>query len=255
MIDFHNHIIPNVDDGSKSIEMSLSMLQKAAQTGITKVVTTTHYNHPYMKERFPNFEIINSKLSDLKKEMIRHKIDIEICSKAEVYFNESIVDFITDKNIIINNKYMLIEFDFNFLPKNYEKILFNLQVKGITPIIAHPERYKFVQKDYNIIKDWINKDYVLQISCGSILKHFGLKTFATTKKIIDNGDFHLAGSDAHSNLRRNFCLKEFLYFIKKNSNPINCEILMDNANSLFSDDKLSKCKPLNKHSIFDFFKR
>lgn len=254
MIDFHNHIIPEVDDGSKNIEMSLSMLKKANQMGIKKVVSTTHYNHPYMKERFPNFEIINSKLSDLKKEMIRHKIDIKICSKAEVYFNESIVDFITDKNIIINNKYMLIEFDFNFLPKNYEKILFDLQVKGITPIIAHPERYKFVQKNYNIIKDWINKDFILQISCGSILKHFGSKTFATTKKIIDNGDFHLAGSDAHSNLSRNFCLNEFLNFIKK-SNSNNCEILMDNANSLFSDDKLNKCKPLNKRSIFDFLKR
>ena len=91
MIDFHNHIIPNVDDGSNSIEMSLSMLQKAAQTGITKVVTTTHYNHPYMKERFPDFKKINIKLDELRKEMLKNNLNIEIHSSAEVYFNESVL--------------------------------------------------------------------------------------------------------------------------------------------------------------------
>jgi len=252
MIDFHNHIIPNVDDGSKNIRMSIRMIKNAAEMGITKIVSTTHYNHPTMKERFPNFDNINSELDQLKKEMISNKLTIEIVSSAEVYFNEDIINFYNNDSIIIGKKYMLIEFDFNLLPKNYERILFELQLKGITPIIAHPERYTFVQKDYSIINEWINRDYILQLSCGSIFDQFGSSALYSAKKIIKNGHFHLVGSDAHNDSNRNFCLKPFLNFLKKNGGENNVDILMKNANKLYNKNKLDKCSPLIKKSIFNF---
>ncbi len=252
MIDFHNHIIPNVDDGSNSIEMSLSMLQKAAQTGITKVVTTTHYNHPYMKERFPDFKKINIKLDELRKEMLKNNLNIEIHSSAEVYFNESVLKFIDNKNIIIGDRYILIEFDFNFLPKNYEKILYKLQLLGKTPIIAHPERYKFVQRDYTILKDWIDKEFIIQISSGSLLKHFGNKSYELAKKIAYKGNFHLIGSDAHNDRKRNFCLKDSIEHLKKFNKANYYEMIEKNNNNLLEGKNLSLMPEIKDKNNFIF---
>jgi len=249
MIDFHNHIIPEVDDGSKNIEMSLSMLQKAAQMGITKVVTTTHYNHPYMKERFPDFKVINTKLKKLEEEMKLHGINIEIISKSEIFFNESLLDFIDNENLIIGDRYMLIEFDFGFIPNNYEKILYQLQLKGITPIIAHPERYKFVQNDYSYIENWIDKGYKLQLTCGSILGNFGKKCLSTSLKMMEKGDFHLIGSDAHNDSNRNFAIKDCLNFIKGKSEK-NFSILNENHQNLLAGDDIINCNKLERNDNF-----
>tara|TARA_B100000609_G_C17206063_1_gene431010 strand:+ start:942 stop:1721 length:780 start_codon:yes stop_codon:yes gene_type:complete len=255
MIDFHNHIIPDVDDGSKNIDMSISMLKTASHMGIRKIVSTTHYNHPFMKEKFPNFNIINSKLENLKDEMKIHNLDIEIISKAENFFDESLVNFINDENLTIGDKYMLIEFDFRFIPNNYEKILFQLQLEGITPIIAHPERYKFVQKNYDYIKNWIDKGYKLQLTCGSILGNFGKQCLLTCNRIMDEGDFHLIGSDAHNNKNRNFAIKECMDYIKEKSEK-NFAILNNNHENLLNGKELINCNKLKrKNNFFEKIKK
>ena len=87
-------------------------------------------------------------------------------------------------------------------------MLFNIILKGVTPIIAHPERYRFIHKEVNILKTWIERDYVIQIDAGSILGQFGKNTQKVALKIIKNGFIHLIGSDAHNNKNRNFCIKE-----------------------------------------------
>ena len=255
MIDFHNHVIPNVDDGSKSIKMSLSMLKKASDMGVKTVINTTHYNHPGMKERFPDFKKINLKLNQLEQEMLSKSINIDILSSAEVYFNEEILGFCDDKNIIIADKYMLIEFDFMFIPNNYENILFQLQLNGITPIIAHPERYKFVQNNHDYIKNWINKGYKLQLTCGSILGYFGESCLSTSHKIINEGNFHLIGSDAHNDGSRNFAIKDCFDLIKEKSEE-NYQILKENHQNLFDGGTLNSCVKIQKeNTIFTFFKK
>ena len=106
-----------------------------------------------------------------------------------------------------NGKYMLIEFSTNIFPSNYEKELYKLQNKGITPIIAHPERYKFVQNDVSVASNWLEAGCLLQVDAGSLNGTLGKSAQKTAIQIIQSRMCHLIGSDAHNDGRRNFCLK------------------------------------------------
>ena len=153
MIDFHNHILPNVDDGSKSLEMSLDMLRHAADQGITDVVNTIHFQHPKMDNKNTNFDYLCSIRDKLLEQMFKEKIDINIHLGAEVFFNFNLLDILDNPLVTFcNKKYMLIEFQTFMMPKGYENHLYDLKISGVTPIIAHPERYKEVQDNIEIIE-------------------------------------------------------------------------------------------------------
>ena len=105
---------------------------------------------------------------------------------------------------------MLIEFQRLSFPKDYDKELFKLQLEGITPIIAHPERYRGIQTNIDLAKKWINRGYKIQIDCASILGGFGKVTQNAAINLLKNNCCHLIGSDAHNNKTRNFLLKTTL---------------------------------------------
>ena len=98
---------------------------------------------------------------------------------------------------------MLVEFTNNIYPNDYEKF-FDLQMKDISPIIAHPERYRFIQNNVDILKDWIEKGFIIQIDAGSLLGYFDKKTKKIVELIVEKSYFHLIGSDAHNNKKETF---------------------------------------------------
>lgn len=224
MIDFHNHILPNVDDGSKSFDMSIDMIKDAHMQGITEIVNTTHHMHPIIDNSSIGYKDIMLKYSELKKKLDEHEIDVKIHKGSEIYFHEKLDEIeINDLTTFGNGKYMLIEFPVIQFPENYTEILFKLQLNGVTPIIAHPERYRDIQKNLDIIGEFIDKGYVLQIDAGSLLGDFGKKVKKCALEIVKRGQFHLIGSDAH-NYKRNFCIQALLNLkidvINKNKNNI-----------------------------------
>ena len=184
MIDFHNHILPNIDDGSRSLEMSLSMLDFASKQGITDVVNTVHYQHPKVETKLINYNFIKIEIKKLQVELDKARIPLKIHIGSEVYFLPNLLKLTTDLLATFGNgKYMLIEFPVYQLPKIQRKILFDLKMAGVTPIIAHPERYKDVQDNIDIVKK-------------------------ISEQIVKNGWCHIIGSDSHDNKKRNFNLLE-----------------------------------------------
>ena len=209
MIDFHNHVLVNVDDGPKSLDESIDMLKTAAKQGITDIINTVHFQHPKMQNKNVEYEYLKSKVSELQLILDREKIKIIIHLSAEVFYLPNLLEISTNPLTTIGNgKYMLIEFKTNIFPTDFENEFYELQTNGITPIIAHPERYRFVQKEVKILKTWLERDYVIQIDAGSILGQFGKNTQKIALEMIKNGFVHLIGSDAHNNKNRNFCIKE-----------------------------------------------
>ena len=104
MIDFHNHILPSVDDGSKSIDMSISMLQHAYDQGITDVVNTVHLQHPKMEGKDISLKRIEIEIDRLKENLVKNNIDIDIHIGSEVFFLPNLVELIY--NILLkHNKY------------------------------------------------------------------------------------------------------------------------------------------------------
>ena len=232
MIDFHNHILPNIDDGSSSIEVSLEMLKFAERQGITDVVNTVHYKHPKMIGKEVTFEEVNKKLEELQLLLNEKNIKIKLHLGAETFFYENLVELYDDKLATFSNgKYILIEFLTNLLPKNQKEVLFELKMKGITPIIAHPERYTAVQQNINIVADWLESGCLIQIDAGSPIGLMGKKAKMASEIIIKNKWCQIIGSDAHDNKNRNFCIKNSLKYISL--------LIGDEANKLVNDNPRS----------------
>jgi len=140
MIDLHNHIIPNLDDGSKSLEISLSMLQHAARQGITDVINTVHYQSPRMDGKRIEYDLVKDKINQLQVELEKQNIPIKLHMGAEVFYLPNLME-LKDNPLLTfgHGKYMLVEFPFEQVPNGCREVLYNLKMNGVTPIIATPK--------------------------------------------------------------------------------------------------------------------
>ena len=239
MIDFHNHILPNIDDGSKSIEMSINMLKEAEYQGITDVVNTVHFQHPKMDGKKVTYDLILKEVEKLQEILDNKGIKIKIHLGSEVFFLPNLVNLKENPICTIGNgKYMLIEFEPNSLPEINRKILFNLKMAGVVPIIAHPERYKKVQNHLTVIDEWIQTGCLIQIEAGSLIGSFGVESRKTAIDIVKHRMCHLIGSDAHNDRGRNFCLKSGIKAVTEISNSNYADQLINNAYKVINGKKI-----------------
>jgi len=256
MIDFHNHIIPNLDDGSKSIDMSISMLKEAQSQGITDIVNTVHFQHPKMEKKDTSYKFIVNEINKFQKIVYDNNINIKIHAASEVFFKFNLTEILNNPITTFGNgKYMLIEFQRLSFPKGYEDEIFKIQLKGITPVMAHPERYRGIQKDVNLAKKWIDRGYLIQIDCASIIGGFGKETQKTAIQLLENGLCHLIGSDAHNDKNRNFLLKQALLETKKIIDTDSSLIIKNNSYKILNGEEvLSYSKKRKKPSLFNKIK-
>ncbi len=245
MIDFHNHILPNVDDGPKTLEESIQMLKYASSQGITEVVQTVHFQHPKMDKKNVDFDYLTEQVKKLQKVIDEKNISIKIHLSAEVFYMPNLLSICSNPLTTFGNgKYMLIEFTNNIYPAGYEEEFYKLQSVGITPIVAHPERYRFVQNDMNILNTWLDRGYVIQVDAGSIIGQFGNKVQKFTLDMINNGFIHIIGSDAHNTKKRNFCLKDSYNVIEKKYSTDLSNQLKNNVKKIKSGEKILDIKLL-----------
>jgi len=250
MIDFHNHIIPKIDDGAKSFEMAKKMAQKAYSDNIDCIVNTVHLNHPTVKNS--DFDTIIKRKNEFVDMLNEENINIKIISAAEVFFDTNLVELSHEPISTIKNKYMLIEFNPNFIPPIIDEVFFKLKCNGIYPIIAHPERYIEVQENVDLVDKWIKKEYLIQINCGSLIGYNGKKIQKTSNKLFQKNLVHLIGSDAHNDSNRNVCLAEAIKIIEKKFGSGTIDVLKSNSEKLINGYDLEEIKS-KKNRRFWFF--
>lgn len=215
MIDMHSHIINGIDDGSKSIEMTINMLKKAEQSGTTDIIATPHF----MRGRFEvEYNEVLKKVEELKEISRENNIDINIYAGQEVYYSRKLLEYYNDKIIgtINNSKYMLIELP--MLEFNIEEVIntiYELQIRGITPIIAHPERYKQFIKKPSMINALIKEGMLFQLNAGSIAGDFGKDVKKTATKYLEHNIYSVIGSDAHRDRGRDTDMREALNILEE----------------------------------------
>ena len=196
MIDFHTHILPNVDDGSKSVEETFELLQEAKKAGFDAVISTSHYMEEYYEVNVAEREVwINAISQNLHKK----NIDLDLYLGNEIYITENIINILeTGKATSINNSnYVLFEFPLNTKPMNMYDFVFEMLQYKLIPILAHPERYLFIQKQPEIVYDLIQKGVLMQANYGSILGRYGEKAELIVKRLLENNMVHFFGSDVH----------------------------------------------------------
>lgn len=193
MIDFHSHILPNIDDGSTSIEESIAILKEAKEAGFTKIISTSHYMNEY-------YECDEQKRIELLNQLKNHCYDIELYLGNEIYITDKIIELIKERKVstINNSRYILIEFPMNYKAIDAENIIFKLLSNNYIPIIAHPERYKYVQEDIGYIEKLLDMGVLFQANYASIIGLYGSKAQKAVKKLLKNNMIHFLGSDVHS---------------------------------------------------------
>ena len=182
MIDFHSHILPNIDDGSRNMEMSTKILEEAKQVGFTKIISTSHYIEQYY-ETDENTRI--ELLEDLRKNT--QNLGIELYLGNEIYVSNEIVQFIKSKkaSTINNTRYVLFELPLNVKPMNAKEVVYRLIENGYIPVIAHPERYSYVKEDILYAKELAEMGTLFQSNYGSIIGLYGgIKSGTRTNDII-----------------------------------------------------------------------
>lgn len=199
MIDMHCHIIPEVDDGSKNINETIEMAKRAIACGYSGIFATSHF----MDDNFGvKKKEIESSVFAINKILKEKNINIEVYTGNEVYFRHDILNLI-DEGIVstlANSKYILIELPMNGEAFGVETVLNSLLQRGYVPIIAHPERYSFVQKNIKKLSNLIKEGVLLQCNISSIIGVYGNSAKATIKKLLKNDMVHLFGTDAHSTI-------------------------------------------------------
>lgn len=196
MIDFHSHILPNVDDGSKSLEETIKLIEEAKSAGFKAIISTSHFVRGYfettVKERK---ELLHS----ISKTLEENKVDVELYLGNEIYFSEDIVKLIEEKTIcsINNTKYILFELPLSSKPINLYNVIYDLMQNNFIPVLAHPERYSFVQQNPKLVEDLIEKGVLIQSNFGSFIGEYGKKAQIIVKKLLKNNMVHFLGSDTH----------------------------------------------------------
>jgi len=198
MVDLHCHVLPDVDDGARCIEDSLKMLRKAAAAGIETVVATPHLlRGVYEIESLEREQMT----ADLQKAADENGINIQIKPGVECYLLPEILEDLNKlRKLTLNNngKYILVELPMQTIPSYAEDVLFGLNVQGITPVLAHPERNMRICGDPNILFDFVVKGYIAQLNVGSILGYFGRHIRKVAQVLLTHRLIHVIASDMHS---------------------------------------------------------
>lgn len=197
IIDIHNHSLPGVDDGARTLEEAISNIRYLASLGVNDIVLTSHY-------------ILNSKYNssvsareEILKELKEHTKDLEVNLYLgnEVFISDSktILKLLAKKEIttINNSKYLLIEFPLNHKINHLDEIICELNEAGITPIIAHPERYTYFARDITKLKELLEYDCLLACNIESISGVYGDTSKKLIKKLLKENLVNILATDYH----------------------------------------------------------
>jgi len=220
-IDIHSHLLPTLDDGVQSFEEAEAVILQFQKLGYKKLITTPHV----MSDFFRNSnEDILTKYHELTHWLQSKNIAVEIQAAAEYYLDEELIKKIETNTPLLTfgNNYLLFETNFMTEPLNLKEFIFLATTKGYKLVLAHPERYIYLQSNFSKAEDLLNRGVLFQLNISSISGYYSKAAQTIAQKLIDNRWVHLLGSDCH-NLQHIQLLEETRsakYFQKAISLPL-----------------------------------
>jgi len=197
MIDIHSHILPLVDDGPKKLASSVAIVRKLVEQGVTDIIATPHY---VAETNFVSPKAQNQRvLAVVKKAVAVEGLKVNIYLGNEIYIDDKITALLETGKLstLADSEYLLVELPLDEEFPNYKDILRDLLESGYRVILAHPERYTLVQKDFSILDELHELGILFQCNIASILGKYGKGAKKTVKKIIKKNLVFTFGSDIH----------------------------------------------------------
>ena len=257
MIDIHNHILPGVDDGSKSIEESIRMIKNAYNAGVTDIILTPHFilNTSYSYERVQEESIFD----DLKVKLDNENIKVNIYLGNEVFVENNLYDLLKEKKFhtLANSNYLMFELSLNNYYHGINELLFELNSNNIKPVLAHPERYSFLQNNPSLIEDLYNRGAILQLDASSFYGKYGKNAKRLFVLLIKHHYASFIASDSHSDNDNSYLLMKKLQIdLLKYISKAEIDILFnENPKKIINNESIFKFKTIPfKKSFFNKWK-
>ncbi|MFD1362336.1 tyrosine-protein phosphatase [Lentibacillus salinarum] len=249
MIDMHCHILPGLDDGPKLLKETVAMAKAAAEQGIDTIIATPHHNNgKYINERqdiLGAADFVNAQIQQLG-------IPLDIVPGQEIHLYQDIVHDLEQGRLLPLNqatKYVLIELPANHFPAETTRIVFDLQMAGYIPVIAHPEKNAIITNNPDILYDLVKNGALVQVDAASVIGVNGKKVKKRTQQMLNANMVHLMATNAHT--AKTVRLTEAYEVL----DPATSEQLQENSEWLLLDKPIAKDIPerISKSRFRKFF--
>lgn len=204
--DPHCHILPGLDDGSPNLNMSLAMARRMVDVGIERVVATPHGAHPLIETHVhPDF--VREQVQTLQQHLDREGLNLRLYPGTEVYVGRTVLKMYDDGELITwadQGRFILVELGFHQPCETMLDVIDGFIERGLTPIIAHPERYTWLPEQMAVFQELRERGCIFQFNMMSINGHFGPKLQALVLELMQHADDFLIGSDSHSDAWKYF---------------------------------------------------
>ena len=200
MIDFHNHLIPGVDDGAENAEETLNALKVITGQGVTTVICTPHLkgsvslDPPAIESYVRQVDAAWNVFLDVSS---THFPNLAVHRGAEILLDVPRINASDPRVRLAGTKFALVEFSFSGIPPKSEEVLFNLKVGGTSPIVAHPERYEDAH-DLGLLESWRRVGAFFQVNAGSFLGRYGRRAESVAWQLLRRGWIDYISSDYHA---------------------------------------------------------
>ncbi|MDD2960899.1 MAG: hypothetical protein PHR45_02310 [Muribaculaceae bacterium] len=197
--DIHSHMVPGVDDGSKNVETSTFIIRSLNQLGIKRMLITPHVT----EATFENSRAtLDAPFNRLKDNLKNENIDIDIMYSAEYRLDDFFENKVFKANdfLLLPNNFILIENSFIQQALNFDELVFELKMKGLIPILAHPERYKYYIQKRSRYKELHDSDLLLQVNLLSFSGYYGKDVKETAWWLLENNMVDFIGTDIHNTI-------------------------------------------------------
>lgn len=201
-VDIHSHLLPGIDDGAKDLNHSIELIKKMSSYGIKNLITTPHV----LGDVYPNSsETIKEKLLIVQNELEAQGLnDIKLNAAAEYMMDEQFSKRLENNDILtLKDNYVLVEMSYFNAPFNLYEILFEIQLKGYKPILAHPERYNFYHNDFENYYKLKKAGCLFQLNLLSLTPQYGKNVQKVSSKLLQEGIYDFVGTDTHHNKHLN----------------------------------------------------
>jgi tyrosine-protein phosphatase YwqE len=197
-VDIHSHFLPGLDDGAENLDETLEMLRAFADWGYSKVITTPHLIHDFYSH---DENTIREKCAWVNEQLAANGVALEVEAAAEYFLDDHFMERVNaeDKSFITfgKHKFLLFETPVMNEPIYLKEALFKLRMLGFTPVMAHPERYGYLQYKFDKIEELVDGGLYMQVNIMSLSGYYNKITQKLAEKLIDKEMVHFLGSDCH----------------------------------------------------------
>jgi protein-tyrosine phosphatase len=197
MIDLHSHILPGLDDGARTVDDSRALARRAAADGVTAIVATPHVRGDYPTRP----DEMERGVTRLREDFLAEGIDVEVLPGGEVDLGMLASlddDGLRRFTLAQSGRYLLLEFPYRGWPAGLEETVYGLGLRGLRPVLAHPERNREVQSKPARLAEAVRLGALVQVTAASVDGRIGRSSQAAADKLLELGLAHVLASDAHT---------------------------------------------------------